>query len=101
LHIKRESKWLVLSLILAVALNSAFLVLMRAPTEKGRKVLEQLAGFREFLVRVEQDRLERMNTPEEKARMMNRFLPYAIAMGVKEGWGDTMAAAFSNAIVER
>lgn len=95
------AKWLVLSLLLAVALNSAFLVLMRAPTEKGRKVMEQLAGFREFLVRVEQDRLERMNTPEEKARMMNRFLPYAIAMGVKEGWGDTMAAAFSNAIVER
>jgi hypothetical protein len=95
------AKWLVLALLLAVALNSAFLVIMRAPTEKGQEVLEQLAGFREFLVRVEQDRLERINTPEEKARMMNRFLPYAIAMGVKEGWGDTMAAAFSNAIVER
>lgn len=95
------AKWFVLSLLLSVALNSAFVVLMRAPTEKGRKVLEQLAGFRDFLMRVEQDRLERMNTPEEKARMMNRFLPYAIAMGVKEGWGDTMAAAFSNAIVER
>ena len=95
------AKWFVLSLLLAVALNSAFLVLMRAPTDKGRQVLEQLTGFREFLVRVEQDRMERINTPEEKARMMNRFLPYAIAMGVKEGWGDTMAAAFSNAIVER
>ncbi len=42
-----------------------------------------------------------MNTPEEKLRMLNRFLPYAIAMAVKEGWGDTMAAEFSNAIVER
>jgi hypothetical protein len=42
-----------------------------------------------------------MNTPEENLRMLNRFLPYAIAMGVKEGWGDTLAAAFSNAIVER
>lgn len=95
------AKWFVLSLLLSVALNSAFLVLMRAPTELGQRTLEQLAGFREFLERVEQDRLERMNTPEEKARLMNRFLPYAIAMGVKEGWGDTMAAAFSNAIVER
>lgn len=95
------AKSFVLSLLLSVGLNSAFLVLMRAPTDQGRKVLEQLAGFREFLLRVEQDRLERVNTPEEKARMMNRFLPYAIALEVKEGWGDTMAAAFSNAIVER
>lgn len=91
----------VLALLLSVALNSMFMVLMRAPTPAGQKALQQLAGFREFLVRVEQDRLDRVNTPEEKARLMNRFLPYAIAMGVKEGWGDTMAAAFSNAIVER
>lgn len=62
------AKWFVLSLLLSVALNSAFVVLMRAPTEKGRKVLEQLAGFRDFLMRVEQDRLERMNTPDSALR---------------------------------
>jgi len=62
--------------------------------------LQQLAGFREFLQRVDQDRLERLNTPE-RAEAMDKFLPYAIALGVKEGWGDTMAAALSNAIVER
>jgi len=33
--------------------------------------------------------------------MMNRFLPYAIALSVREGWGDKMASAFSDAIVER
>lgn len=91
----------VLALLLSVAMNSIFMVLMRAPTKIGQQALRQLAGFREFLVRVEQDRLQRINTPEEKARLMNRYLPYAIALGVKEGWGDSMAAAFSNAIVER
>jgi predicted membrane protein DUF2207 len=96
-----RAKFFVLSLLLALVLNSTFMVVMRAPTQEGRKVLAQLAGFREFLVRVEQDQLERMNTPAEKAEMMDRFLPYAIALGVKEGWGDTMASAFSNAIVER
>lgn len=95
------SRFFVSALLLAVALNSMFFVLMRAPTPKGRRALEQLAGFREFLVRVEQDRLERMNTPAEKAELMNRFLPYAIALGVREGWGDTMASDFSNTIVER
>lgn len=96
-----SAQFFVLAVLLAVVLNSAFTMLMRAPTEAGIKTMEHLAGFREFLVRVEQDRLERMNTREEKARLMNQYLPYAIALGVKEGWGDTMAAAFSNAVVER
>ena len=96
-----RSQFFILALLLSVALNSMFLVLMRAPTPQGRKALEQLAGFREFLVRVEQDRLDRINTPAEKARLMNQYLPYAIALEVKEGWGDTMAAAFSDAVVER
>ncbi len=91
----------VLALLLSVLLNNVFFVLMRAPTALGRATLQQLAGFREFLVRVEQDRLERANTPAQRAELMNRFLPYAIALGVREGWGDTMAAAFSDAIVER
>jgi len=64
-------------------------------------VLQQLAGFREFLVRVEQDRLDRVNTPEQRAELMDRFLPYAIALNVREGWGDRMASDFSDAIVER
>jgi hypothetical protein len=91
----------VLGLLISVALNSIFFVIMRAPTSRGLMVLQQLAGFREFLVRVEQDRLDRVNTPEQRAELMNRFLPYAIAMNVREGWGDKMASAFSDAIVER
>jgi hypothetical protein len=96
-----QAKLFVLALLLAVALNSVFFVLMRAPTPAGLKALKQLAGFREFLVRVEQDRLERTNTPQEKAEVLNWFLPYAIALEVKEAWGDTMASDFSNTIVER
>jgi hypothetical protein len=91
----------VLALLISVLLNSIFFVIMRAPTSRGLMVLQQLAGFREFLVRVEQDPLDRVNTPEQRAELMNRFLPYAIAMNVREGWGDKMASAFSDAIVER
>ena len=96
-----SSHGFVLGLLLSVVLNSIFFVIMRAPTSRGLMVLQQLAGFREFLVRVEQDRLDRVNTPEQRAELMDRFLPYAIAMNVREGWGDKMASAFSDAIVER
>jgi hypothetical protein len=96
-----ESHGFVLALLLSVLLNNIFFVIMRAPTALGRITLQQLAGFREFLLRVEQDRLDRMNTPAERAELMNHYLPYAIALGVREGWGDTMAAALSDAIVEQ
>jgi hypothetical protein len=96
-----EAHGFVLALLLSVLLNNISFVIMRAPTPRGLIILQQLAGFREFLVRVEQDPLDRMNTPERRAELMNRFLPYAIALNVREGWGDKMASAFSDAIVER
>jgi hypothetical protein len=96
-----QSHGFVLALLLSVMLNSIFFVIMRAPTPRGLLILQQLAGFREFLMRVEQDPLDRVNTPERRAELMNRFLPYAIALNVREGWGDKMASAFSDAIVER
>jgi predicted membrane protein DUF2207 len=96
-----QSHGFVLALLFSVVLNSIFFVIMRAPTPRGLIILQQLAGFREFLMRVEQDPLDRVNTPEQRAELMNRFLPYAIALNVREGWGDKMASAFSDAIVER
>jgi hypothetical protein len=96
-----QSHGFVLALLLSVVFNSIFFFIMRAPTPRGLEMLQQLAGFREFLMRVEQDRLDRVNTPEQRAESMNRFLPYAIALNVREGWGDKMASAFSDAIVER
>jgi hypothetical protein len=96
-----QSHGFVLALLLSVLLNNVFFVIMRAPTPRGFVILQQLAGFREFLIRVEQDPLDRVNTPEQRAELMNRFLPYAIALNVREGWGDKMASAFSDAIVER
>jgi hypothetical protein len=96
-----RSHGFVLALLLSVILNNIFFVIMRAPTPRGFVILQQLAGFREFLARVEQDPLDRVNTPEQRAELMNRFLPYAIAMNVREGWGDKMASAFSDSVVER
>jgi hypothetical protein len=96
-----EAHGFVLALLVSVMLNNIFFVIMRAPTPRGVAALRQLAGFREFLVRVEQDKLDRVNTPAQRAEIMNRFLPYAIALNVREGWGDKMASALSDAIVER
>ena len=89
-----EAHGFVLALLFSVLLNNIFFVIMRAPTARGLIILQQLAGFREFLLRVEQDPLDRVNTPEQRAELMNRFLPYAIALNVREGWGDKWRQRF-------
>jgi hypothetical protein len=60
----------------------------------GRQVSDQIAGFREFLQKVDQDRLNRLNPEVNAPQDLVRFLPYAIALEVKEAWGDQLSQAF-------
>jgi hypothetical protein len=47
-----------------------------------------------FLQNVEQDRLNRSNSPDQTPLELDRFLPFAIALEVKEAWGDHLAQTF-------
>jgi Predicted membrane protein (DUF2207) len=56
---------------------------MPSRTIRGTRELEKVRGFEEFLTRVESDRMDRtIKTPE----MFERFLPYAMALGVADNW---------------
>jgi uncharacterized protein (TIGR04222 family) len=56
---------------------------MPARTVQGARTLEKVLGFGEFLERVDKERFERVvKTPE----MFERFLPYAMALGVDKQW---------------
>ena len=58
-------------------------------TARGRRALDEIHGFKEFLTRVDRDRLER-----EGAHTKERFeaiLPYAIVLGCADAWGDAFA----------
>jgi hypothetical protein len=83
----------VLTVILAAALSAVIIIgfglLMPARTIKGARAQEAILGFEEFLDRVESDRFRRMITGPE---MFERFLPYAMALGVEKKW----AAAFAD-----
>jgi len=76
-----------------------FVTVMCAPllssyTDIGRKTLDEIEGFRQFLVRVEEDQLARLNTPNATPEFMNQFLPYAVALDVREAWGDRFCDDF-------
>jgi len=59
-------------------------------TAAGRRVRDEIEGFRQFLQSAEQDRLQRMNQPGQEAGFDTEFIPYAIALDLREEWGDRL-----------
>jgi len=74
---------------------------LKRRTPQGRRILDQIAGFQRFLEKVEKDRLERLNSAGETPEMLDEHLPYAIALEVREAWGDHLAQTFLIAGVMR
>ena len=60
----------------------------------GRQVTDEIAGFRQFLEKVDQDKLDRLSPAPDVPKDLDHLLPYAIALEVKEAWGDRLAQAF-------
>lgn len=82
-----------LSLLALVAINIAAFPALKRLTPLGRQTLEQIEGFRLFLQKVEQDRMERLSAADPHSAASFEFIPYAIALEVREPWGDHLAEA--------
>jgi hypothetical protein len=74
---------------------------LKRRTEQGRKILDDLAGFRLFLEKVEKDRLDKLNAAGEAPETLDEHLAYAIALEVREAWGDHLAQTFMATTVMR
>jgi uncharacterized membrane protein YgcG len=59
-----------------------------APTKEGRVVLDHIAGFKQYLSITERERLDRMTAPRDTPEIFEKYLPYAIALGVENRWAD-------------
>lgn len=73
-------------LAVMAGLNGLFWYLLKAPTKAGRRVLDALDGFRMYLSIGEKQRLELLNPPERTPALFEKFLPYALALGVANSW---------------
>lgn len=69
-----------------------FTVLMRAPTVQGRKVMDEIDGFKLYLETAEKNRLNIVNEPPMTVERFERILPYAIALGVEKPWSEHFEA---------
>jgi hypothetical protein len=71
-----------------------FLFLMKAPTRLGRRALDQIEGFKQYLEIAEKDELNLRHPPEKTPVLFERFLPYALALSVEQVWAEKFASAF-------
>jgi uncharacterized membrane protein len=78
-------------------LNILFYRLLKAPTLLGRRILDQIDGFKLYLGVAEKDRLNLENPPERTPQLFERFLPYALALGVEQAWCEQFAAVLAAA----
>jgi hypothetical protein len=82
-----------LSLLALVAINITAFPALKRLTAQGRQTLEQIEGFRLFLQKVEQDRIQRLSAADPHSAASSEFMPFAIALEVREAWGDHLAEA--------
>ncbi len=83
-----------LMLVSFLAVNLAWGPFFKRTTPEGRRVLDEIAGFRLFLEKVEQDQLDKLNPADQAPQALEEYLSYAIALEVKEAWGDHLAQTF-------
>ncbi len=72
-------------------LHALFYHLLKAPTHLGRKILDQIEGFRLYLSIAEKDRLRILNPPEKTPDHFEKYLPYALALDVEQEWCEQFA----------
>ena len=98
-----EGVSLAFALMLAglILVNLAWGPQFKRRTVQGRQLLDNIAGFRLFLEKVEKDQFDKLNAVDEVPQMLDEHLPYAIALEVKEAWGDHLAGTFVTTTVMR
>jgi len=78
--------WLVAGAVVLVVANAVFSYLLSAPTREGRKLLDQIEGFRMYMKTAEEERLKVLNPPEKTPELFERYLPYALALDCENEW---------------
>jgi uncharacterized membrane protein YgcG len=90
-------KWFIAGCIALAGFNFMFFWLLRAPTPSGRKVLDQIEGFRMYMTTAEEERLKVLNPPEKTPELFERYLPYAMALNCENEWSDKFTAILAAA----
>jgi hypothetical protein len=99
------SIWLLPILLALIVANVCFHRLVKRPTVEGRKVMDQIEGFRTYLATAEQEPLEYATAPgappQYSAELFERHLPYAAALDVENAWAHRLSQVMDRLDVDK
>ena len=78
--------------ILFIFLHIIFSHLLKAPTTLGRKLMDDIEGFKLYLEVAEKDELNFRNPPQKTPELFEELLPYALALDVEQAWSQKFAS---------
>jgi hypothetical protein len=84
------------SIVLMFVTLVFFAIIMKRPTGLGRKLLDEMLGFKDYLEIAEKDEMNLRNPPEKTPALFEKYLPFALALGVEQEWAERFAEVFEN-----
>ena len=90
-------RWLIAAGIVIGVFNLVFYFLLKAPTLSGRKVMDQIEGFRMYMTTAEEERLKVLHPPEKTPELFERYLPFAMALDCENDWNNKFSAVLAAA----
>jgi hypothetical protein len=90
------SPLVILAIVIMAVMTIFFAIIMKRPTMRGRKLLDEILGFKDYLEIAERDELNLRNPPEKTPELFEAYLPFALALGVDQLWAEKFAAVLSS-----
>lgn len=72
-----------------------FSIIISTRTAEGVAIKEWILGFKEYLQIAEKDRINFHNAPEKKPEIFEKFLPYAMVLGVEKAWAKEFEGIYT------
>jgi len=94
------SPFAVMALLVVIFINFIFYHLIKAPTLYGRKIMDQIEGFKLYLSVAEKEGLNMRNPPEKNPELFEKLLPFALALDVENAWSEQFAKVLAQAQIE-
>jgi uncharacterized membrane protein YgcG len=84
-------------IVTIAGVNASFYHWLKAPTMKGRELLDRVEGFKLFLTSVESDRMNVLYPGNKTPELFEKYLPYAMALDVEHEWSEKFADVLQQA----
>ena len=95
-----DGPYIVAFLVANLVLFLIYQYLIRKPSVEKLALRAKLRGFKMYLSAAEEKQLQHFNPPTMTPEVFEKYLPYAVAFGVEEVWGERFQDMIDRALVD-